>query len=318
MNSITPSLETVVPLYISNKCDSDCLICSMRKSNRNLFRKELTFDMIREQLDIIRNIEQISALQILTGEYCAGEYRNEVLGKIIKVINYAFEMGYEKINLNIGSLSYKEIEQIKTGIAVDNLKKLGLSVFQETYNIIRYEKYFGKSSDVIPKSKYTYRYEACKRWIEEGFECVNIGILFGVADTSEDVKRLCNHFVELKQLGGKIEISVPRVKGVSNGIQDISDLDYINAVREISQKCADAKIVITTRETIETIGKLLPYISIISPGTSDVGAYTKAGYITNNLDTSQFYIQSKRLRPSWVLDKIMKIHGINKIRYYKE
>ena len=43
-------LETFVPLYISNYCDSNCLICNMRKSNGDLVRIEASDEEIFEQL----------------------------------------------------------------------------------------------------------------------------------------------------------------------------------------------------------------------------------------------------------------------------
>lgn len=312
------SLETSVPLYIANTCDSKCSICSMKNNNKSLVRKELSFEMQKEQLDIILNYEKVSSLQILTGEYRQGDYKFKMLQKIINLVNYAFSIGFKKINLNIGSLSFEEIEYIKSQIDSRYYGALCLSVFQETYDTKRYAEFFGKDDANIPKSKYRYRYDACRRWLESGFSCVNIGILFGVADPKNDIDGICKHFEELRSLGGNVEISVPRVQGMQRGIQKVSDSDFIDSIKMISQRCTDAKIIITTRENLEMIGKVLPYINIISPGTSDVGGYTKEGYINNNPATSQFFVELKRQRPSWVLDSIMRLYGIKNIRYYKE
>lgn len=61
-------METFVPLYISNECDSYCVMCGFNHSNSNVTRKVATIDEIREQLDIIKNHEKVSAVCILTGE----------------------------------------------------------------------------------------------------------------------------------------------------------------------------------------------------------------------------------------------------------
>ena len=43
-------METFVPLYISNECDSYCVMCGFNHSNSNVTRKVATIDEIREQL----------------------------------------------------------------------------------------------------------------------------------------------------------------------------------------------------------------------------------------------------------------------------
>ena len=55
-------METFVPLYISNECDSYCVMCGFNHSNSNVTRKVATIDEIREQLDIIKNHEKVSAV----------------------------------------------------------------------------------------------------------------------------------------------------------------------------------------------------------------------------------------------------------------
>lgn len=123
-------METFVPLYISNECDSYCVMCGFNHSNSNVTRKVATIDEIREQLDIIKNHEKVSAVCILTGELFSPSSRMENLKLVCEAINVAIAVGFEKVFFNIGSLSNKEIDFIKN--TVIDLSKIVLSLFQET------------------------------------------------------------------------------------------------------------------------------------------------------------------------------------------
>ncbi|MBW1843848.1 MAG: hypothetical protein JRJ05_05860, partial [Deltaproteobacteria bacterium] len=48
-----PKLETFSPLYISNECDGECLVCGMRRVNSELRRITASESATDEQLDIL-------------------------------------------------------------------------------------------------------------------------------------------------------------------------------------------------------------------------------------------------------------------------
>src|SRR5436853_4785948 len=63
-----PRLETFSPLYITNECDAECLMCGMRGTNRELLRKTADRATAEAQLDILRR-RGLRAVALLTGEY---------------------------------------------------------------------------------------------------------------------------------------------------------------------------------------------------------------------------------------------------------
>jgi len=293
-------IETFVPLYINNFCESYCNVCSLRNNNKKIIRKKGTIDEIVTQLKIIKDVDSISAICFLSGEY-KSEMRSENFKIILESIKRAFDLGFEKVFINIGSLNDTEIETLYQNFFDKNIV---LSLFQETYNKELYKKWFGKNIQNNPKADYDFRFSTPFRWLEKGFKSVDIGILLGIANIEDDLESLINHFNLLIGLNAEVYVSLPRIRGMSNFANSISDDTFEEIVKIVRQRCYQAKIIITTRESIEMINKLLQYIQVVSPGTSDLLAYSQNGDITNNKETSQFYIQQTRPRPSKVLNSL--------------
>lgn len=290
-------LGVAVPLYISNYCDSNCSMCNMRKNNSNLMRIDGNETEIKEQLKILYYTECLTWVMFLSGEYKMGEYRKHHLKKVVKVTNTTLEMGFERVTLNIGALDENDISYLYSGII--SPEKIGLAVFQETYNYDNYKKEFGSYSMNIPKSDYEKRYQTPEKWLTQGFSQVNLGILAGAGDLKEDVNAMILHARYLKErYSCTIQVSLPRIVQNHGACSDSIYLDYIRYVRRMLPW---AEIILTTREKKEFIEQALPYIDVLSPGTSEVLGYTQRGKIGNNPRKSQFFIEEKRERPSEVL-----------------
>ena len=295
-------LETFVPLYISNYCDSNCLICNMRKSNGDLVRIEASDEEIFEQLKIIYEIEKISSVCFLCGEYYAKEDRVKHIKKIIKSITCAFEIGFKKVFFNIGALFDDEIGMFYKEFVGSG--KVVLSLFQETYDRDTYHSYFGRDIKSIPKAHFDLRYSTPARWLGAGFKSVDIGILLGLHNPYNDRDKLIEHANMLSQKGeGEVYVSLPRIRGVKNVPYEIDDMKYSEIIKRVRIACPDSKLIITTRETREFIDHVLDYIDVVSPGCSDVIPYTVEGELKNNILTSQFVVSEKRERPSKFLDQ---------------
>src|SRR3989344_1691590 len=61
-------LVLFAPLYISNYCSNDCLYCGFRKSNKEMRRKILTGDEIRQEVEILEK-QGHKRLLMLMGEH---------------------------------------------------------------------------------------------------------------------------------------------------------------------------------------------------------------------------------------------------------
>ena len=307
------NIETFVPLYISNYCDSICKICNMNLNNPNFIRKNGGPKEIYKQLQIIKDTEGISAICILTGEYSSEISRFNNLFKVGWTIQTALNMGFKKVYFNIGSLTKIEIDYLKEWINTDD--PVVLSLFQETYNESIYEKHFGFCSTNIPKSCFFQRLHTADNWLDAGFREIDIGILLGLTDVAFDLSLLIDHANHLINRGGDIKISIPRIYCLKNNHElNISDETFMRSMAVLAFSLPNSKLIITTRESEELIHKLLPIVGIVSPGSSDVLPYSKEGCIPNNPNTSQFFVNHERARPASILNNILK-KGI-KIRYF--
>ena len=290
-------METFVPLYISNKCDSYCSMCNFNHLNKSIHRIEASMEEIENQLKILFDYEKIRAVCILTGELFLPKDRFHNIELVCNSINKAFEIGFQRVFFNIGSLEREEISYIYNH--TDHHDSIVLSLFQETYDKKYYLQHFGTHPKCNPKANYQNRLDTVDRWLAFGFLNVDLGILLGFKPVGDDVDELIKHAKKCINLGANVYISTPRVK---NG--QLSDEQYLDILYKIHKRLPTAKIIITTREKIEFINNVINIISVVSPGCSDICPYNRGNYIANNIATSQFVIENKRLRPFDVLSSL--------------
>jgi nucleoside 2-deoxyribosyltransferase len=295
--------EVFVPIYLSNICHGACKICNMRRDNAEMLRITGTPKQFEEQLHVLYNIENIREICLLTGEYVEGKERSDNFFFVLYCIARAFEYGFEKVFFNIGSLTNYEIDLIFEKFPND--ERLVLSLFQESYDKKLYEDFFGSPDKNNPKSNFQQRLSTPQRWIEKGFKNVDIGILLGLTKTiDKDVQHLIEHARKLYEMGATVYISLPRMYRFGQMNTLVSEDEFVRLVKFIKNECDWAKVIITTRESTEMIKKLLDYVDVISPGSSDVMPYSRKGSISNNIETSQFQVEPFRKRPREILTEL--------------
>lgn len=299
-------METFVPLYISNYCDSHCIMCNFNNENKKLIRRTAKEEEIMQQLKIIRDYEKITAVCILTGELFGFPKRMKNLQLVCTTINCALSLGFEQVFFNIGSLSYSEIDFLKKNLK--DCSKIVLSLFQETYDTKAYEHYFGSFQKNNPKADYQNRIDTIDRWIDAGFKMVDIGILLGFKPINDDITKLISYAQRYHERNAQVYISTPRIK---DGC--INDEEYIHILQQIHIALPWAKLIVTTREKLDFINQNIDLFSVISPGSSDICPYNKGEFIYNYKETSQFVIDEKRMHPYTVLTSL-KYYG--KIRFF--
>ncbi len=298
--------EVVVPLYIDNHCNGTCALCAMRSGNTNMQRRQGGKAEIANQLRIIREIEKINAVCFLSGELAPGPQREQLLTTVAWGIGYAFDHGFEKVYFNIGSLSDKE-QRVLTQ-QYDSSTPIVQVLFQETYDRHVYTQWFG-STYGGGKANFASRSETHNSWLGLAFSHVNLGVLIGLKDPWEDVDALIEHAQQLHERQAKVYLSLPRIRGIKSPPWLVSDDIYMALVAHLAQACPWAKIVLTTRESVAMLQRLLPVIGVVSPGTSNLLAYTEQGPLPNRNDLSQFYVAEFRERPSSVLRQLTNRHG---------
>ena len=202
-------LVLFAPLYISNYCSNDCLYCGFRKSNKEMRRKILTGDEIRQEVEILEK-QGHKRLLMLMGEH----FKEYSFGNFLNAIKIAYSVktkpGGEirRINVEIPPLNIQEFKKLKE-------VKIGTyTMFQETYHRETYKKMHpsGKKSD------YYYRLGTMDRAQEAGIDDVGIGVLFGLYDYKFEVLALLIHAQYLDRIfgTGPHTISIPRIEPAQN------------------------------------------------------------------------------------------------------
>lgn len=235
-------LVLFAPLYVSNMCNNDCLYCAFKKSNRNIPRRTLTMDEIRQEVEaLIRHGHK--RILLVSGEGLgmkALDYTVKALDMI-----YSIKIGkgeIRRVNVNIAAMpveGYKELKKARIGT---------YQLFQETYNYDTYKKMHLSG----PKSDYEYHLTAMDRAMEAGIDDVGVGILFGLEDYRFEIMALLQHIRHLEERFGfgPHTISVPRIEPASGSA--VSE-NPPNAVTDTNFK----KILAILRITVPYTGMIL-------------------------------------------------------------
>ena len=122
-------LVLFAPLYVSNLCSNNCLYCGFRADNKDIVRRSLTIDEIKEETRII--LEQgHKRILMLMGENHSGYKFDEFLEAIQAVYSVRDSKGsyIRRINVEVAPLTEEEFHKLgKANIGT-------YTVFQETYH----------------------------------------------------------------------------------------------------------------------------------------------------------------------------------------
>jgi 3-methyl-2-indolic acid synthase len=297
--------STFVPIFTTNYCDSECLMCGMRKGNSKLLRKFSGRRVIEEQLKILYEVDRVRAVGFLTGEY-EGEYVRMANAFLIGwAIRRALDMGFQLIYFNIGSLVPEEIQVLREWIEPN--EPVTMCVFQETYDRSSYRRFMGPLDPKIPKADFDRRLSSFDNWLDQGFRHVNPGFLVGLHEPDVDLAQLAAHVDHLDRRAALIRISLPRLRPAlgTDACSKVPDDQYVRILATVAYAFPEHPIVLTTRETEEFQRRVLPVIGVLSPGSPDVSPYRRTKEADNRLESSQFLIPDHR-RPLEILTAIAR------------
>jgi 2-iminoacetate synthase len=298
--------ETFVPIFTTNHCDSECKMCGMRNSNGKLLRKFSSKSTIEDQLRILYDIEGVRAAGFLTGEYSDKYTRLANAFLIGWAISRAFELGFQKVYFNIGSLLPDEIEVLADWLEPHRTRPVTMCVFQETYSQKSYARFMGSAERGIPKADFVQRINSFDNWLDAGFHNVNPGFLVGLSSIEEDLIQLIYHVAHLRGRGAELTISLPRLRPALETANNhsVRDETYLRLIATVALFCPECRIVLTTREDQAFQDSALPLIGTISPGSPDVAPYKRQSPASNEEISSQFMIPDHR-RPREILRRIV-------------
>src|SRR2546426_9029798 len=136
-----PHIETFSPLYLTNECDAECLMCGMRRTNDELVRETADAATAEAQLDILHR-RGIRAVALLTGEYHHGPYRRTMIARTAEALRAALARGFTHVLINIGALDAPEYETLLAGLPrrPDGrlVPRVPMCTFQETHGAETY------------------------------------------------------------------------------------------------------------------------------------------------------------------------------------
>lgn len=299
-------LVMFAPLYITNYCANNCLYCGFRCDNKELKRKRLSIEEIKEEVERMED-EGHKRLLLVAGED-SGTSNIEYLESVIKTI-YSIKKGQgaiRRININVAPLSINEYQKLhEIGIGTYQL-------FQETYHFDTYKKMHPYG----PKADYLKRLYAIDDAQEGGIDDVGIGVLFGLYDYKFELLALIMHAKHLeKQYGvGPHTVSVPRIRPALNAPlaneipYPIPDKDFKKLVAIIRLALPYTGIILSTREKANFRDEVIELgVSQISAGSkTNPGAYKEKK--EENRETEQFHLEDERSQREVIKDIIKKGH----------
>lgn len=285
------------PLYLSNYCVNGCLYCPYHLKNKNIPRKKLTQEEIRQEVIALQDMGH-KRLAIEAGEDPVNNPIEYILESIRTIYSVHHKNGdIRRVNVNIAATTVENYRKLKdAGIGTYIL-------FQETYHKKSYEKLHPTG----PKHDYDYHTEAMDRAMEGGIDDVGLGVLFGLELYKYEFAGLIMHAEHLEAVHGvgPHTISVPRVKKADDIDPDefdggIDDETFAKITACIRLAVPYTGMIISTRENQAVRERLLRLgISQISGGSrTSVGGYTEAVRPT---DTEQFDVSDQR-----TLDEVVR------------
>ncbi len=289
------------PLYLSNYCINGCTYCPFHAKNKDIKRKKLTQEEIRNEVIALQE-QGHKRLAIEVGEDPANCSIDYILESVKTIYSVSKKNGaIRRVNVNIAATSvenYRKLQEAEIGTYI---------LFQETYNKEMYEQLHPTG----PKSNYAYHTEAMDRAMQGGIDDVGIGVLFGLNLYKYDLVGLLMHSKHLEDTFGvgPHTVSVPRICpaddiNVSEFKNSISDELFLKIVAILRIALPYAGIIVSTRESQAVREKALEIgVSQISGGSkTSVGGYTSN---EKNTTEQQFELSDERTLGdivSWLLD----------------
>lgn len=290
------------PLYLSNHCINGCVYCPYHANNKNIRRRKLTQEEIRQEVIALQDMGH-KRLALETGE----DPRNNPIEYVLESIRTIYGIRHKngairRVNVNIAATTVENYRKLKeAGIGTYIL-------FQETYDKAVYESLHPSG----PKSDYAYHTEAMDRAMLGGIDDVGIGVLFGLDTYRYDCIGLLMHAEHLEaRFGvGPHTISVPRLCK-ADGI-DTADFEncvpdgiFHKIVAVIRIAVPYTGMIVSTRESAASRAKVLELgVSQLSGGSrTSVGGYVHEEAAGEN--SSQFDVSDRRTLDEvveWLLD----------------
>jgi 2-iminoacetate synthase len=279
------------PLYVTNECSNSCAYCGFRGENRELDRRTLTTEDIREEVRILEDMGHKRVLAVY-GEHptLGADWMAETIRAMYSVRSGPGEL--RRVNINCAPQSVEDFRTLK---AAD----IGTyQCFQETYHRATFETMHTRGR----KRDFLWRLRALHRAQQAGIDDVAVGALFGLFDPRFEVLGLLAHARDLeREFGvGPHTVSFPRLEPAQgadisrNPPWPVSDYAFKRIVAIVRLAIPYTGIIMSTRERGDMRDELLRVgVSQISAGSRTYpGAYKDS--LTNRPEAQQFCVGDER------------------------
>ncbi|MBR8463956.1 2-iminoacetate synthase ThiH [Campylobacter sp. faydin G-24] len=232
------NITLFTPLYISNFCDNYCVYCGFNSKNK-IMRARLDDDGARRELEEIAK-SGLQEILILTGESETDSNVSYIANVCRLAKEYFKVVGVEIYPLN--SDSYVKLHE--SGVDY-------VTIFQETYNPIKYEKIHLEGNKRI----FPYRLNGQERAIMGGMRGVGFAALLGLDDFRKDAFATGLHasLVQKKYPHAEIAFSCPRLRPIINNAKinprDVHERELLQVIMAYRIFMPSASITISTRES---------------------------------------------------------------------
>lgn len=261
------------PLYVGNMCVNDCSYCGFQHKNKDVVRRTLGMEEIRQQV-VAMEKQGHKRLIVVFGEH--PRYDADFIATCIRDI-YDVHSGHgeiRRVNVNAAPMDHAGFKTIKAaGIGT-------YQIFMETYHHKAYARVHPRGT---PKGDYLWRLDALSRAFESGQDDVGIGALFGLADWRFDVLGLVSHAIFLKSRYGcgPHTISFPRLRPASGVALPehklVGDEDFKFLIAVLRLAVPYTGLILTARETADLRRAAMEFgVSQIDAGSCiELGGYTE-------------------------------------------
>ncbi|WP_163226432.1 2-iminoacetate synthase ThiH [Campylobacter fetus] len=271
------------PLYIANHCDNNCVYCGFNVHNK-IKRAQLEEDGIVRELENIAK-SGLDEILILTGESQSKTPLNYI-GRACELAKRYFKVvGVEIYPLNSDEYAFLH----KCGVDF-------VTVFQETYNPLKYEKIHLEGNKRI----FPYRLNAQERALMGGMRGVAFAALLGIDDWRKDALSTGLHayLLQAKYPHAEISISVPRLRPIINNKKinpkDVGERELLQVIVAYRLFLPFANITLSTRESAHFRDNAMRLgVTKVSAGVS-VGIGEHGGKKDEQKGDSQFEISDGR------------------------
>jgi len=240
-------LVLFAPIYISNRCQNECLYCGFRRGNNSMQRMGLSQEQIADEVGCL-TASGHKRLLLVAGEQEDKNSLHNVLDSI-ETIYACREDGREirRVNVNIAPLE-------TDGFRLLAESRIGTyQLFQETYHLETYTRMHPAG----PKADYKRRLMTMHRAMQAGINDIGIGVLFGLYDWRFELLALLQHACELETAfgAGPHTISVPRLEPASGSAlatkppAGVNDKDFSKLIAILRLAIPYTGIILSTRET---------------------------------------------------------------------